>query len=164
MYTTSTQTWGYVEVYGSRTYAVLVANAVHTRFSVPYVWGQNPTTGASTEGSAPDMPIPTPSSTSQVPTAGDHRDLLTTMHRLAADIEFENIINEEIAIAFAELGDGDPSDPLFLGEVSRRISIRWSALERGSPVDLARPIESKDALDRVVQAMRALPERSRRRR
>jgi len=163
IYTTMNQTWAYVEVYGVYGYGVLLAETVDARFASPYVWAQNPTTGASGEGRASGTPLPTPVCKAATPTQEDHRELLTTMYRVAFEIAYESTIDEEVAIAFAQLGEGDPRDPAFLGELHRRITERLDALQDRRVVNLSRPVASKDVLDRIRQALRALPQRNKRR-
>jgi hypothetical protein len=93
------------------------------------------------------------------------RGLLATMHQVALDIAYESTIDEEVAIAFAQLGEGDRPDAAFLGELHRRITERLVAPQDPSrALNLSRPLASEDVLDRIQQALRALPaERNKRR-
>lgn len=157
IYTTRAETWAHVEVYGTYGYGVLLAETQDARFASPYVWGQNPTTGASDEGQTPGTPLPTPVRAAAMPTQEDHRGLIIAMKQVALDIAYESTIDEEVAIAFAELGDDDEPDPAFLGELHRRITERFVALRDPSrSLKLSRPVAGQDVLERIRRALRAV--------
>lgn len=158
IYATGSETWAHVEVYGAVGYAVLLAEISDARFASPYVWGQNPTTGASGEGREPGIPVPTPVRAHVELDKNDFAGLIRTWRRVGSDVAYQRTIDEEVAIAFAGLAEGEEINEAFIDGLSRRIAERLVAFQDSNgPLNLSRPIVSRDELEKIRRALRAVP-------
>jgi hypothetical protein len=160
LYTSGGATWAHVEVYGAFGYAVLLAEMPDARVALPYVWAQNPTTGASGEGRAPEAPMPTPVRMHVETDKKDVARLFRVMKQVAIDTAYERTIVEEIAIAFAGLDEGEEINEAFIDGLSRRVAERFVALQNpSSPLNLSRPITSRGELEGIRRALRGVEKR-----
>lgn len=157
IYTIGNETWAHVEVYGVVGYAVLVADTADTRFTSPYVWGQNPTTGVFGEGHEPKAEMPSPVRVHASTVSKDFVELGRAMQEVAVSAAVERTISEEIAIAFAGLNEDEEISEGFIDELCRRVAERLVALRYpGSALNLSRPIADRDELERIRRALRGL--------
>lgn len=152
IYTTESATWAHVEVYGTFGYAVLLADVPDARFSLPYVWGQNPTTGERGEGRAQGALMPTPAREQAEPTAEDFACLLKVILKVVRCNALERVVEEEFAIAGdrtgEELSHGDWE------QLCRWMAARAAALlVPSAPHNLSRSVGSADELQRVGRAL-----------
>lgn len=162
IYTTGSETWAYVEVYGSVGYAVLLAEIPDARFVTPYVWGQNPTNGKHDEGRAPGMPVPTPIRTGVALATEDilrqaMASLLMAMYKVNFETAWDHVIDKELAIAFAGLGEGAEISVAFIYELSQRIAQRFAALHPSNrSLNLSRGITNRAEFERIRRALGAV--------
>jgi HNH endonuclease len=154
LYTTESATWAHVEVYGAFGYAVLLADVPVANGAMPYVWGQNPTTGASGEGRAQGAPLPAPVHMDVETDRNDLAGLYRAMKQVAIDTAHKRMVDEEIAIAFAGLDEGAELSEAFIGRLSQRFAERLLAIENPNhALNLSQPIKNRDELEGIRRGL-----------
>jgi hypothetical protein len=154
IYSTSTETWGHVEVYGTFGYAVLLAEEPDENFIVPYVWGQNPMTGESGDGYAPGTPLPTPSTRPVSPLEEHQRELMAVMADRMFDIAHQMTLAEELELAYATLGDGEELSEGAFNVMTRRMAERLVTMSMpGNELSISRPVADRQELDLIRRAL-----------
>lgn len=150
IYSTETETWAHVEVYGTCGFAVLLAEAADVRFKIPYFWTQSPVTGEFAEGWTPWVAISLQTRTHQDLAFEDHVRLRRAMSKISREVAIRRAVDEEFAFAFASSEFEMAIDEKQLDVVMARIYARVVAVYcPGTPVVLDRPIASREELARI---------------
>jgi hypothetical protein len=153
VYTTDEATWSHVEVYGTFGYAVLLSEKPDLRFALPYVWGQNPTTGEAGEGRAALTGLPVPVRELVEPTREDWRPLFRAMWRISREEAIGEIVEREFVIAGYQ--EGQEVAQTEWDQMWGRIAHQVVALGLpGAPLNLSRPIANVEEFEKIGRALR----------
>jgi hypothetical protein len=156
IYSTVSETWAHVELYGTYGFAVLMAETPDDAFRSPYVWALNPTNGERAEGRLGEAILSAPLREAVSLPREDHEQLFRTMFRRAGDLERRRAINEEVAFLFASLGEGERPTLAAWAVMVTRIEARFAAIADPScGVDLTLPIRDRTHLAAVRKILAA---------